>query len=71
MVQSNLRKFHDKTEHTNSSNKNSSETNIKHVDLSTMTGSEEEKINAMMHQSTIDYNPTKYVLFCFNRNNIF
>ena len=59
MAQSSSRKFHDKAEHTNSSNKNSSETNIKHVDLATMTGSEEEKINAMMHQSTIDYNPTK------------
>lgn len=29
------------------------------VDLSKMTGSEEDKINAMMAQSTIDYDPTK------------
>jgi E3 ubiquitin-protein ligase RBBP6 len=30
-----------------------------HVDLSRMNGSEEDKINAMMRQSTMDYDPTK------------
>lgn len=29
------------------------------ADLSRMTGSEEDKINAMMIQSTIDYDPNK------------
>lgn len=31
----------------------------KHVDLAAMDGSETDKINAMMHQSTADYDPTK------------
>lgn len=32
-----------------------------HVDLSRINGSEEDKINAMMMQSTADYDPTKWV----------
>lgn len=31
----------------------------KNVDLASMDGSETDKINAMMHQSTADYDPTK------------
>lgn len=33
------------------------------VDLSRMNGSEEDKIKAMMVQSTVDYDPTKYVRY--------
>lgn len=32
------------------------------ADLSKMAGSEEDKIKAMISQSTIDYDPSKYVL---------
>jgi E3 ubiquitin-protein ligase RBBP6 len=35
--------------------------NINH-DISRMNGSEEDKIQAMMMQSTLEYDPTKYVL---------
>lgn len=37
----------------------SSEAEGTHVDLSRMNGSEEDKINAMMMQSTMDYDPNK------------
>ncbi|XP_059616019.1 E3 ubiquitin-protein ligase RBBP6 isoform X2 [Phlebotomus argentipes] len=36
------------------------ETERAHVDLSRINGSEEDKINAMMMQSTADYDPTNY-----------
>lgn len=36
-----------------------SDTQAINADLSTMNGSEEDKINAMMKQSTMDYDPHK------------
>ncbi|XP_063698661.1 E3 ubiquitin-protein ligase RBBP6 isoform X2 [Culicoides brevitarsis] len=39
---------------------NKAEGDAKHVDLAAMDGSETDKINAMMHQSTADYDPTNY-----------
>lgn len=35
------------------------DTQQSNADLSTMNGSEEDKINAMMKQSTMDYDPHK------------
>lgn len=43
------------------------ETNLgRTVDLTRLDGSEEDKIRAMMTQSTQDYDPSKYVYDIFN-----
>lgn len=49
----------DPTAERNASPRVQPDAEVVHADLSRMTGTEEDKIQAMMHQSTMDYDPTK------------
>lgn len=42
------------------------DTQAQNIDLTTMNGTEEEKIKAMVKQSTMDFDPRKYVFGHFH-----